>query len=334
MTTLPTTKAEADAYFRCEAHLCAMSGKACAERWARAQDADNCGVVVAARAGMRGFSVSMKGCVGCPLGQARHRLGATDRAAQLHQIEVPRPAAPEPEEDTMRKRADLTPTAEEILGWALGRNWWSRADVDGGVERREGAVGDGLRQFRGLGLLEGKGRTSNTRYRITKKGLDRADELGLKMQPPSPAPAPAPAPPPPAPEPTMPDPRWGPGGPDAPDPLPLGPAELDPPAEPRFAAEVVELQPEVVTLPSRLPSEDAADAAADAYIAARDRLRRAAQLAVQLLDGEEVEVIAAAEGLQRLADTLQASYRALDDARGAVAADRYEALLEQMGVAA
>ena len=234
----------------------------------------------------------------------------------------------------MRKRADLTPTAEEILGWALGRNWWSRADVDGGVERREGAVGDGLRQFRGLGLLEGKGRTSNTRYRITKKGLDRADELGLKMQPPSPAPAPAPAPPPPAPEPTVPAPRRGPGGPPAPDPLPLGPAELDPPAEPRFAAEVVELQPEVVTLPSRLPSEDAADAAADAYIAARDRLRRAAQLAVQLLDGEEVEVIAAAEGLQRLADTLQASYRALDDARGAVAADRYEALLEQMGVAA
>lgn len=315
MTTPPTTKEEADAWFACSRLRAQLSGRACALRWARAADQE----------GAPRGKVKIDGaeCQGCPLGEARHRLGAHERPPQFITIEAPRTAAPEPEE------AQMIPSAiDRVRTYVFEAGPCTASDVTIALELSMSTVHKHLSTLMDAGKVareipdDGRGKA----YRYYVPGLHEASAEQ--------AAAPAPAPPPPAPEPTMPDPRWEPGGPDAPDPLPLGPAEPDPPAELPPAAEVVELQPEVSTVPARLPSEDAADAAADAYIVARDRLSRAAELAVQLLDGEEVEVIAAAEGLQRLADALQASYRALDDARNAVAADRYDALLEQMGVAA
>ena len=233
----------------------------------------------------------------------------------------------------MRKRSDLTPTARAVLAWALGRDWWRRHDVDEGVESGEHAVARALRDLRGLGLLETKGKTTQMRYRITLTGTQRALALGLA------APAPPPAPPPP-PKPTMLDPRWEPGGPDAPDPLPMGPAEPSPPAEPAPAAEVVELQPEMSTEavpepPEVTPAQVELGRAADRYIGARDALQAGAELAARLLDeGVEVEVIACANALKKLATALEASFTALDEARSAVAAEQYDALLQRMGVAA
>ena len=321
MTTIPATPEQADAWFRCEPHQAQMSGRSCAMRWARAQGGDERGVVVEARKGVGGFSVSMNHCVGCPLGAARHELGAHLRAPHLLQIDAP-PAEAAAEEDEMRKRNDLTPADRLVLAWAHGRDWWSRKDVDEGVELGEHAVGRSLRHLQSLGLIEAEGNTVARRYCETLKGAARVAAEGLAT-PAAPAPPALPAPPaspaPPAP------------------PMPLDP---DPPAAPPPAAEVVELQPEVSTeaVPEPFeftPAQVALDRAEDAYIAARDALQAGAELAVQKLDdGVEVEVIAVAEGLQRLADALQEAFRRLDDARNAVAADRYDALLAQMGVAA
>lgn len=283
MTTIPTTPEQADAWFRCERLRCSMAGSACAARWARAQS-------VGAQPWGK-FGIEGDDCRGCPLGAARHKLGAHLRAPQLTQIEAPRPAAPQTdEEDTVSQS-----TRDRILSAVAALD----APTVKIIATTTGASEDSTRQH--LRALMADGEVD--RYRPDDGGVYRYFVRGS-------------APPPPT------------------------PLDPDPPSAPPPAAEVVELQPEVSTEavpepPEVTPAQVALDRAEDAYIAARDALQAGAELAVQKIDdGVEVEVIAVAEGLQRLADALQQRYRLLDEARNAVAADRYDALLAQMGVAA
>ncbi len=306
MTTIPTTPEQADAWFRCDRLRGSMSGSACAARWSQA--------TVARRYGHGSMGIEGYDCKGCQLGAARHRLGAHERPPQFQMIEPPRaPAASkDDQEDEMPKRHDLTPTARAVLAWATGRDWWRRRDVDEGVESGDHAVACALRDLRGLGLLEMRGKTTRVRYRITATGIQRATALGLALPASLTASSPAP-------------------------PMPIDP---DPPAAPPPVAEVVELQPEVSTEavpdpPSVTLAHVELNRAAERYVAARDALRVGAELAAHLLDEVvEVEVIAFANGLRKLATALEVSFTALDEARFAVAAEQYDAVLAQMGVAA
>lgn len=290
MSTIPTTPEQADVWFRCERLRCSMAGSACAARWARAQS-------VGAQPWGK-FGIEGDDCRGCPLGAARHKLGAHLRAPQLTQIEAPRPAAPQTdEEDTM-----IPSALDRVRAYVFEQGSVTAADVAAGVDCSLSTVHKHLHTLMGEGAVEREQPDGGGAYRYYPVHRNSA-----------PAPPPAPQPP-----------------------TPLDP---DPPAAPPPAAEVVELQPEVSTEavpepPERLPSEVAADAAADAYIIARDRLSRACERAGALLDGDEVEVIACAAGLRQLATALQAAAGQLEEARAAVLADRYEAILSSMGAAA
>lgn len=237
-------------------------------------------------------------CRGCPLGAARHKLGSHLRAPQLLTIEAPRQAAPQTDEEDI-----MIPSAFERVHGYVEEGSCTAADVAAALNLSLSTVHKHLQTMLADGTVERDKPEGGGAYRYCPVFRQSA--------------------PPPPPEP--------------PPPMPLDP---DPPAAPPPAAEVVELQPEVSTEavpepPEVTPAQIALDRAAHAYIAARDALQAGAELAVQKIDdGVEVEVIAVAEGLQRLADALQEAYRRLDEARNAVAADRYDALLAQMGVAA
>jgi hypothetical protein len=258
--------------------------------------------------------IEVDDCKGCQLGAARHRLGAHERPPQFQMIEPPRaPAASKnDQEDEMPKRHDLTPTARAVLAWATGRDWWRRRDVDEGVESGDHAVACALRDLRGLGLLEMRGKTTRVRYRITATGIQRATALGLALPASLTASPPAP-------------------------PMPIDP---DPPAAPPPVAEVVELQLEVSTEavpdpPAVTLAQVELNRAVERYVAARDALQVGAELAAHVLDKVvDVEVIAFANGLRKLATALEVSFTALDEARFAVAAEQYDAVLARMGVAA
>lgn len=237
---VPTTRHQADARFSCAPHRCDMAGRACAERWAAAREADAQGLTqLPTRHKGQSLKVQVGHCVGCESGEARHRLGAHLRPAVLTPVLTE-------EVQTMPNAVDKTldylrawgpATSDEIaaaLGYAPGTIINALATL-----QREGAVARSAVNG-GFMYVARKGVTAEP-----TPAEPAAPSTLAKPKPPAPAPsAPAPdddcdgdtdEPPhaPPPPEPTMPDPRWEPGGPGAPDPLPVGPpSEPAPPVDP------------------------------------------------------------------------------------------------------
>lgn len=285
--TPPTTQAEADAWFRCERLSCSMTGSACAARWALSQSdkVDRWGKV----------GIDSDNCRGCPLGAARHQLGAHQRAPQFTPAATPRQPAPQADQEGI-----MYPSAYDHVRAHVEKGQCTAADAAAALDLSLSTVHKHLQTMLTEGLAvrdKGEGYAAYRYSPVFRPGAAAT----------------------------------------APPPSPLAPLDPGPPAAPT-PAEVVELQPEVSTeavpeAPECTAAQVQLDRAEDAYVAARDALQAGAELAVQLLDeGDEVKVIAAAVAMRKLATALEDSFRALDEARGAVDAERYDALLVQMGV--